>query len=243
MKNMKNVPRSSPQNHFCNSLTMRRESPTKVVALRTIKIIIYDCDGVLIDSREANRAFYNDILAYFGLARLTEEQLDFVQAATSGQALDFLFQGHPRRDEAQAYQLTLDNEACISLLRLEPHIRETLTALRPPYLTAVATNRGRSLDLALQRFHLENLFDLTISSYQVSHPKPHPECLLKILEHFRLRPDEALYIGDSRVDLLVSQRAGVPFAAYKNPRLEALHHLRDHRELLQALTINPEDRD
>ena len=214
---------------------MRRAPPAKVEALRTIKIIIYDCDGVLIDSREANRAFYNDILAHFGLARLTEEQLDFVQAATSGQALEVLFKGHPRRQEAQAYQRTLDNEAYISLLRLEPHIRETLTALRPPYLTAVATNRGRSLDLALQRFHLENLFDLTISSYQVSHPKPHPECLLTILKHFRLRPDEALYIGDSRVDLLVSQLAGVPFAAYKNPLLEALYHLEDHRELLLVL--------
>ncbi len=32
------------------------------------QVIIYDCDGVLIDSRESNRAFYNHILARFGLA-------------------------------------------------------------------------------------------------------------------------------------------------------------------------------
>ena len=30
-------------------------------------LIIYDCDGVLIDSRRSNEAFYNHILAHFGL--------------------------------------------------------------------------------------------------------------------------------------------------------------------------------
>lgn len=80
--------------------------------------IIYDCDGVLIDSREANRAFYNDILAHFGRPPLTEDQLDFVQVSTSGQAVDLLFQGTPFKNAAQAYQLTLDNEPYISRLRL-----------------------------------------------------------------------------------------------------------------------------
>lgn len=195
-------------------------------------VIIYDCDGVLIDSREANRAFYNDILAHFGLPPLTEEQLDYVQVSTSGQAVDFLFNDTPWKDEAQAYQLTLDNEPYIARLRLMPHVREVLAALSSRCRTAVATNRGRSLAPILRHFHLDGLFDYTVSSYDVANPKPHPECLLRVLEYFQAEPQAALYIGDSAVDRLVAQRAGVPFAAYKNPALEAPCHLADHLDLL-----------
>jgi HAD superfamily hydrolase (TIGR01509 family) len=202
---------------------------------KTKTFIIYDCDGVLIDSREANRAFYNDILAHFGRPPLTEDQLDFVQVSTSGQAVDLLFQGTPFKNAAQAYQLTLDNEPYISRLRLEPNVREVLAALRPACRTAVATNRGRSLALILKHFHLDGLFDLTISSYEVSFPKPHPQGLLKILEHFQTPPRAAFFIGDSEVDRLVAHRAEVDFIAYKNPALEALFHLGDHLDLLGLL--------
>jgi len=66
-------------------------------------------------------------------------------------------------------------------------------------------------------------------------PGCHPECLLKILEHFRVAPEEAMYIGDAPVDLLTSRRAGVTFLAYKKPDLEAGYHLQDHLDLLKIL--------
>ena len=208
--------------------------------LGALKVIVYDCDGVLIDSRRANTAFYNHILERFGLSRLTPRQLDFVQMSTAREAIDFLFQGNPRRREAQAYQQDLDNTPFLTLLRLEPHIREVLAALRPRYRTAIATNRGRSLPLVLKELGLEGLFDFTVSSYDVERPKPHPECLQKILVHFRVEPGEALYIGDAPVDQLVSQRAGVTFAAYKHPELQASYHLRDHLDLLEILPAGSE---
>jgi len=199
------------------------------------RVIIYDCDGVLIDSRQSNEAFYNHILARFGLPAMDPQQLEVVHVSTSEQAIDYLFAGTPFRGEAQAYQRGVDNRPFITLLRLEPHVRETLIKLRPTYSTAIATNRGRSLLPILRHLGLEGLFDLTVTSYQVLRPKPHPECLLKILGHFRLDPEEALYIGDSEVDRLVSLKAGVPFVAYKNPWLKACYHLKDHLELLQFL--------
>jgi HAD superfamily hydrolase (TIGR01509 family) len=202
---------------------------------RKPSLIIYDCDGVLIDSRRSNEAFYNHILTHFGLPPLTPEQLDLVHAATAQEAVDFLFRGTPWLAQAQDLQRRIDNAPFLALIRLEPHVREVLTQLRPGYLTAIATNRGRSLPLVLQTLGLAGLFDLTVSCYEVSRPKPHPECLQKILRHFQLRPDEALYIGDSEVDRLVAEEAGIPLVAYKNPRLRALYHLQDHLELLQVL--------
>ncbi len=202
------------------------------------EVIIYDCDGVLIDSRESNQAFYNHILERFGLAPLTKAQLEVVHVSTAQGAIDFLFQGHPAREEAQAYQRTINNDPFLPLIRLEPHIREVLIRLRSRYRTAIATNRGKSLPLVLRNLGLDSLFDLTISANDVSHPKPHPECLLKILTHFRVEPDAALYIGDSQVDQEVAAAAGVPFAAYKNPPLKARFHLQTHLDLLPVLGLN-----
>ena len=203
--------------------------------LAAVKVVIYDCDGVLIDSRRANAAFYNHLLEKFGLGPITPRQLDFVHSSTARESVDFLFKGTPWVAAAQNYQLNIDNRPFLSLLSPEPHIREVLAALRPGYHTAIATNRGKSLPLVLQELGLDVLFELTVSSYDVAKPKPHPECLLKILKHFRAEPREAVYIGDAPVDLLVSRHAGVNFVAYKNPGLKARYHLQDHRELLEIL--------
>lgn len=200
-----------------------------------IRAIIYDCDGVLIDSRRANQAFYNHILRSFGQPEITPAQLARAQFLTSRETIDLLFAGTPWLAEAQAYLATVDNAPFLPLLSLEPHIKETLAALRPRYRTAIVTNRGRSLPLVLERLGLKGFFDLTVSSQDIVHPKPHPEGLILILRHLGLEPREALYIGDAEVDRQVASRAGVAFIAYKNPGLEAGHHLQDHLELLQIL--------
>jgi phosphoglycolate phosphatase-like HAD superfamily hydrolase len=45
-----------------------------------LKLIAFDCDGVLFDSREANIAFYNAILEQFGMPRLSPAATDFVHS-------------------------------------------------------------------------------------------------------------------------------------------------------------------
>ena len=159
----------------------------------------------------------------------------FVHTSTAKQAIDYLFQDTPWLAEAQAYQRDIDNRPFLVLLRLMPQVREILEYLRPTYHTAIATNRGKSLPLVLKELGLEDLFDFAVSSYDVSRPKPHPECLKKILRHFRCQPEEALYIGDSLVDRLTALKAGVPFAAYRHPALEADFHLEEHLDLVEIL--------
>jgi beta-phosphoglucomutase-like phosphatase (HAD superfamily) len=55
------------------------------------RLVIFDCDGVLFESREANRAFYNQLLCEMGKARLTEEGLSYVHMHTVFEAVDYLF--------------------------------------------------------------------------------------------------------------------------------------------------------
>ncbi len=203
--------------------------------LKNLKVIIYDLDGVLINSAAANRAFYEHILAHFGLPPLTEDQWTAVKPLTSEAAIDWLFTNHPARLAAQAYQRTLDNRPFLPLLTVEPHLTAALSRLRPRYRTAIATNRGRSLPLILETLRLARFFDLTVSSLEVRRPKPHPECLIKILRHFQVKTEEACYIGDHEHDRQAAAAAGMPFGAYRHRELAADFHLADHLDLVALL--------
>ena len=208
---------------------------TITTALRSLQVIIYDCDGVLIDSSRANQAFYNHILAYFGLTPLTPEQWDYIKPLAAPDALAWLFMDSPSLQAAQAYQKTVDNTPFLPLIQAEPNLIKTLSRLRPHYRLAIATNRGKSLLPVLQHCGLEAFFDITVSSLDVQHPKPHPECLNRILQHFNMLPTQACYIGDSDLDREVSARAGVTFGAYRNPALKADFHLHNHADLWRLL--------
>jgi phosphoglycolate phosphatase len=203
--------------------------------LQQLKVIIYDCDGVLIDSSSANQAFYNHILAHFGCAPLTPEQWKYVKPLAAPDALTWLLKDTPWLAAAQEYQNTVDNSPFLPLIRVEPDLLETLTRLRPGYRLAIATNRGKSLLPVLENCGLADFFDFTVTSLDVQHPKPHPECLNRILQHFDVLPDQACYIGDSDLDRDVSARAGVLFIAYRNPSLTADFHLHNHLDLWRFL--------
>jgi len=202
---------------------------------RRIRAVIYDCDGVLVDSVESNRVYYNHILARFGLPAVTEAQMDLVLTGTGKSVLESLFEGSPFAGAAREFQLRLPADIFLDLAKPEPYVHEVLRQLRTRYRTAVATNRGKSLVPLLEMHGMRDLFDVLVSSNDVTRNKPDPECLFIILKRFGLEPDEALYVGDSDVDRETATRAGTPFAAYKNASLKADLHLTAHADLLKAL--------
>ena len=200
-----------------------------------IKAVIYDFDGVIVDSREANEAYYNRLLKHFGLPPVQAGQLEVIYTRTSREVIDVLFADPALAEAARALEKTMDNDDITPMIKVEPHIKETLQVLRSRYRTAIATNRGKSLPLVLEFNNLTDYFDLTVSSRQVTHPKPHPECLEVILQKFSLAPGQVVYIGDAEIDARLADAAGVPFIAYKNPSLSAWAHISDHREILGIL--------
>ena len=190
-----------------------------------IKLVAFDCDGVLFDSRQANIAFYHAILAHFGQPRLSPEAEDFVHSHTVFASLEYIFRGYGPLDEVFAFARTVDYQPYIPMMLEEPHLREFLDYLRPGYFTALATNRTTTTRAVLDHHGLAADFDLVVSAQDVSRPKPHPEAFELILNHFGLEPGEAVYIGDSEVDQAFAANAGVDLVAYRNPRLNAAHHL------------------
>ena len=190
-----------------------------------LKLVAFDCDGVLFDSRQANTAFYNAILDIFGQPPLSPPAVDYVHSHTVWESLAYIFQGYPDLEAVFRFCRTFDYSPFIPLMVEEPHLREFLQFLRPSCYTALATNRTTTTLAVLSYHRLADGFDLVVSAQDVSRPKPHPESFFSILEHFGLKPEEAIYIGDSRVDEEFAACAGVPLVAYRNPELKAAYYL------------------
>ena len=188
-------------------------------------LIIFDCDGVLFDSLDANTAFYNQIRRHFGLEVMSPEETAFVHTATNRDAIHHIMPNDELRAAARKYCATVDFRAFDRFLRLEPDLRDLLEFLGAEYKKAVCTNRGHSVHGILERFNLADHFDQVVTWLDVERPKPDPEPLRLILDTMKVRAADALYIGDAETDARAAQAAQVPFAAYRNRGLEARYHL------------------
>ena len=190
-----------------------------------VKLVAFDCDGVLFDSRPANIAFYNGILSHFDRPPLSPEAVDYVHSHTVWESLDFIFLGYPDLQTVYDFVRNFDYGPFIAMMIEEPHLREFLQFLRPQRYTALATNRTTTTRAVLEYHRLTGDFDLVVSAQDVSNPKPDPEAFVRILKHFGLAPGQAIFIGDSQVDEHFAANAGVPFVAYRNPGLIADYYL------------------
>lgn len=191
-----------------------------------IKLVAFDCDGVLFDSRQANIAFYNAILARFEQPVMDLAAEDYVHCNTFAKSLEYIFRGYPNLDAVLSYcSRNLDYSPFIPLMVEEPHLREFLGFLRPAFFIALATNRTTTTAAVLSFHGLTDRFDMVVSAKDVARPKPDPEAFIRILGHFGLTPREAVYIGDSEVDEAFAANAGVPLIAYRNPQLQAAYYL------------------
>ncbi len=72
--------------------------------LPQLQVIIFDCDGVLFDSRKSNQYFYNHLLRHFGKAPLSEGELAYVHMHTVVESIDYLFEDDTTRGLANTYR-------------------------------------------------------------------------------------------------------------------------------------------
>jgi phosphoglycolate phosphatase len=208
-------------------------------ARQQISCVIYDCDGVLFDSLEANRRLYNHICASMGRQPLTESELGYCHSHTVFEALHALFEDDEaaERRALDFLKTRIDLKEFVEYLIMEPHLLQTLSALRQrKILTAICTNRTTSMKHVMEKFNLRPYFDMVVTALDVEHPKPHGEPVEKIVSALKLKKEEILFVGDSDVDKKTAEASGVSFVAYKTLHLSEDAFIDDHLALLDFLS-------
>ncbi len=203
-----------------------------------IKAVVFDCDGVMFDTAEVNRLYYNQLLASFDKPPLTEAQFVKVHMFSVRDAIAYLFPERGDLTDVFAHMKGLAYGKFISHMVIEPGLKDFLDALKAgAFLRAVATNRTNTMAEVLKTFDLEHRFESVVTAADVENPKPAPDQLIKIMDQFKLAPREILFIGDSSFDQMAAAGAGTVFVAFNNTSLKADFHFNSMADIKAMLNI------
>jgi HAD superfamily hydrolase (TIGR01509 family) len=183
---------------------------------KRMKLIIWDFDGTLADTRPIIEAGMIHTLEVLGLdPGVKEAWLECVGLPVEeGVARTFGPLGVAPEQVLQAYRSFKHTEHDF-LLKGFKGMHELLDELRGLGIPmAIASSkRGEPLRRQLKVLGWEGYFDPMVTPDEVQAAKPDPESLRLCLAAHGLRPEEAVMVGDTPFDLDMAQRAGVPSVA------------------------------
>ncbi|MDC0663449.1 HAD family hydrolase [Marinobacter sp. SS21] len=177
------------------------------------KVVIFDWDGTLVDSVDHIAESLHQAATDLGFPALEREAYRDIIGLGMVEALETLYPGITReemrgiRDNYGRYffaKMTTPQNVFEGMTEVLVDLKASGRGC------AVATGKSRrGLDSALQSSGLGVHFDLTRCADE-TRSKPDPAMLLEILEFYGLDASEAVMVGDTRYDLEMAQRIGMP---------------------------------
>jgi phosphoglycolate phosphatase/AHBA synthesis associated protein len=191
--------------------------------LQTLRAVLFDLDGVLIDSYEVWRHVMNAVAAELGYPEIPRE----VFHASWGQGIEAdqrrFFPRHGIDEIEARYEARFpEHLGHLRVAEEVPDVFARLELLAIP--SAVVTNTPAPLARTLVA-RARARPDALVGGTDVPRPKPAPDMLRRACELLDVPPEAALLVGDSRYDREAARAAGVPFAGLGIPGDLALDSL------------------
>ncbi|HBN08999.1 MAG TPA: hydrolase [Cyanobacteria bacterium UBA8530] len=205
--------------------------------------LIFDMDGLLIDSEPLYQRTEKKILADYGITDFSildeafgmknEEAFEMYveRLALPADPLELL-------DRCREQMLVLFKEE----LQLMPQAEACLeTFHRKGYPMALASGSMRALlDTAVGRFGLEKYFSVTVSGDDVEHGKPDPEIFLLAAKKLGVKPSDCLVFEDAIHGVTAAKAAGMYCVAVPNPSVPR-ERFREADWIFDHLPAHPPD--
>ncbi len=199
-----------------------------------LKLVIFDCDGVMFDSKFANQTYYNHLLQHFDYPKMDEEEVEYVHIHNVMESTRHIFRHYPDQSlaDVDTFRQETGYASFLQYMKMEKDLIPFLDICKQQYQLAVSTNRTNTMEPILDIFKLGDYFTKVMTAENAKRPKPAPDALLEILEHCNCEVGEAIYIGDSIIDRQHSDGCGMRLIAFRNKELAAEYHVTSFLEIL-----------
>ena len=180
------------------------------------ELIIFDCDGVLVDSESLSMPLLHEMLVEHNFPGTEQDVIHHF----SGKTLEGCF--HTARHDFEPslkddfFELFEDRLFALCKTQLQPiaGIHKLLDALTTPYCVASSGSREK-MALTLATTKLNHFFENKIfTALEVAHGKPAPDIFLHVAKHYGVTPEKCLVIEDSVNGILAAKAAGMIAIAY-----------------------------
>lgn len=188
-----------------------------------IKLVIFDLDGVLIDSRDLHFYSLNNALESVGEQYVInrKEHLSTYDGLSTSKKLSMLSKSKGLPESLHSEIWKRKQEETLKLLSyfgensVAVNIMEELRS-RDIKIAVASNSIRRSVQVALHSIGVLHLVDYIVSNEDVTLAKPYPEMYWKCMTAFNVLPDETLIIEDSHIGRMGAINSGAQLHAIKN---------------------------
>lgn len=182
-----------------------------------IKAVLFDIDGVLVDSFEANLKFYQDLLSKAGYSPPTRKQFSKLFHSTMFDVIKTITKSTSEKEIQKIWEMGNRREVRypLELLSTPLNLEKTLLRLHKTYSLGIVTSRIKNGVFEIpQLAKLQHIFSTVVTYEDTTNHKPHPEPLLLAIHQLGIHPDDAIYIGDLNNDIQAAKAANMKIIMY-----------------------------
>ncbi|SFM22878.1 HAD family hydrolase [Methanolobus profundi] len=208
------------------------------------KGIIFDSDGVLVNSMPYHAKAWVDVFAEFGID-VTEEEIYEIEGSNHVGVINIFFEKAGRTPEPDMYDAILEKKRAHFMENNRAEVfegmYECLRSLKGKFKLAVASGADRTIVTSLMDRFYPDIFDAIISGEDVQNGKPDPEPYNRAVEKLGLKKKDCLVVENAPLGVESAKNAGmycvgIPTYLDGSELQEADIVLKDHSELIVYLS-------
>jgi beta-phosphoglucomutase len=178
-----------------------------------IRALIFDMDGVIVDSNPWHRLAWQEYNRGLGV-EMTEAMQQKMYGKRNDELIREFFGPHLGDPEVFAHGAAKEK---LYREMIKPHINDSLVpgireflARHSDLLLAIATNaEPPNVDFVLDETRLRPFFRVIVNGHQVANPKPHPEIYLRVADELGVNPADCVVFEDSYTGVDAGLAAGM----------------------------------
>ena len=181
---------------------------------KEVKAVLFDLDGVLVDSKKAWFRVYNNILIHFGVKPVSKKWFSKIFGNTIEKNVKIFINMTAKEANKLAIKYFAKNRRYVKVFPNSINVLKKLSDSKVK-MALITNTPKRILIPTLNHYKLKKYFKAIVTIDDVKRGKPAPDMALKACRLLKVKPKNTILVGDTRNDMIAGKRAGCTIIGYK----------------------------